>query len=65
MPLGQALGTDEAALLRQVTAEPDEAARVALLAADLEQAVDPERRLPAAGSPGWPGSPRRTGPCGG
>ena len=48
VPLGQALGTDEAALMRQVTAEPDEAARVALLAAALEQAVDPERRLPAA-----------------
>jgi AraC-like DNA-binding protein len=48
VPLGQALGTDEAALLRQVTAEPGEAARVALLAAALEQAVDPERRLPAA-----------------
>ncbi|MGI8450149.1 MAG: helix-turn-helix domain-containing protein [Streptosporangiaceae bacterium] len=48
VPLGQALGTDEAALLRQVAAEPDEAARVALLAAALEQAVDPQRRLPAA-----------------
>jgi AraC-like DNA-binding protein len=48
VPLGQALGTDEAELLRQMTAEPDEAARVALLAAALEQAVDPERRLPAA-----------------
>jgi AraC-like DNA-binding protein len=48
VPLGQALGTDEAALVRQVTAEPDEAARVALLAAALEQAVDPERTLPAA-----------------
>jgi AraC-like DNA-binding protein len=47
VPLGQALGTDEAALLRQVTAEPDEAARVALLAAALERAVDPERREPA------------------
>jgi AraC-like DNA-binding protein len=47
VPLGQALGTDEAALLRQVSAEPDEAARVALLAAALEQAVDPERREPA------------------
>jgi AraC-like DNA-binding protein len=44
VPLGQALGTDEAVLLRQVTAEPGEAARVALLAAALEQAVDPERR---------------------
>jgi AraC-like DNA-binding protein len=47
VPLGQALGTDEAVLLRQVTAEPDEAARIALLAAALEQAVDPERRGPA------------------
>jgi AraC-like DNA-binding protein len=47
VPLGQALSTDEAVLLRQVTAEPDEAARVALLAAALEQAVDPERRDPA------------------
>ena len=47
VPLGQALGTDEVVLLRQVTAEPDEAARVALLAAALEQAVDPERREPA------------------
>ena len=48
VPLGQALGADEAALLAQVAGEPDEAARVALLAAVLEQAVDPERRLPAA-----------------
>jgi AraC-like DNA-binding protein len=48
VPLGQALGTDEAALLAQVTAGPDEAARVAVLAAALEQAVDPRRRLPAA-----------------
>jgi len=45
--LGPALGTDEAVLLRQVTAEPDEAARVALLAGALEQAVDPDRREPA------------------
>ena len=30
-----------------MTAEPDEAARVALLATALEQAVDPERREPA------------------
>ena len=48
VPLGQALGTDEAALLRQVTAGPDEAARVALLEAALEHAVDPERKVPAA-----------------
>ena len=47
VPLGQALGIDEAGLLRQVTAEPDEAARVALLAAALEQAVVPERQEPA------------------
>ena len=48
VPLGQALGTDEAALLRQVTAEPDEAARVALLEAALGHVVDPERKVPAA-----------------
>lgn len=47
VPLGQALGVDEAVLLRQVSAEPDEAARVALLAGALEQAVDPDRREPA------------------
>ena len=43
VPLGEAIGADEAALLRQVAAEPDEAARVGLLAAVLERAVDPER----------------------
>ena len=48
VPLGQALGTDEAALLRRVTAGPDEAARVALLEAALEHAVNPERKVPAA-----------------
>jgi AraC-like DNA-binding protein len=48
VPLGQALATDEAALLAQVTAGPDEAARVAVLAAALEQAVDSQRLLPAA-----------------
>ena len=48
VPLGQALGADDAALLAEVTAEPDEAARVAVLAAALERAVDPQRRLPAA-----------------
>jgi AraC-like DNA-binding protein len=48
VPLGQALAADEAALVGQVTAEPDEAARVALLAAALEQAVDAGRRPPAA-----------------
>jgi AraC-like DNA-binding protein len=47
VPLGQALGLDEAVLLRRVSAEPDEAARVALLAGALEQAVDPDRREPA------------------
>ncbi len=48
VPLGRALGTDEGALLREVAAEPGEAARVALLEAALERAVDPDRRLPAA-----------------
>ncbi|MGH3068438.1 MAG: helix-turn-helix domain-containing protein [Streptosporangiaceae bacterium] len=47
VPLGQALGSNEDVLLRQVTAGPDEASRVALLAAALEQAVDPERKVPA------------------
>jgi AraC-like DNA-binding protein len=43
VPLGPAIGTDEAALLRQVDAEPEEAARVGLLAAALERAVQPGR----------------------
>jgi AraC-like DNA-binding protein len=43
VPLGAAIGIDEAALLRQVTGGPDEATRVGLLAAALEQAVDPDR----------------------
>ena len=47
VPLGQAIGVDGAALLRRITAEPDEAARVTLLAAALEQAVIAER-VPAA-----------------
>ena len=48
VPLGPAIDADEAALVRQVAAEPDEAARVALLAAALERAVDPDRAGPAA-----------------
>ena len=48
VPLGPAIGTDEDALVRQVAAEPDEAAQVALLATALERAVDPERTGPAA-----------------
>lgn len=48
VPLGEAIGADEAALLGQVTGEPDEASRVGLLAAALEQAVDPQRLLPAS-----------------
>ncbi|HEY2285312.1 MAG TPA: helix-turn-helix domain-containing protein [Streptosporangiaceae bacterium] len=43
VPLGQAIGTDEPALLRALVAEPDEAARAARLAQALEQAVDPAR----------------------
>jgi len=43
VPLGEAIGVDEAALLGQITAEPEEAARVALLAAALAGAVRPER----------------------
>jgi len=48
VPLGQAISVGEAALLRQVASEPDEAARVGLLAAALEQAVHPELVLPAS-----------------
>jgi AraC-like DNA-binding protein len=43
VPLGQAIGTDEPALLRALMAEPDEAARAGRLARALEQAVDPGR----------------------
>jgi AraC-like DNA-binding protein len=43
VPLGAAIGTDEAALLREVVGGPDEATRVSLLAAALERAVDPDR----------------------
>jgi hypothetical protein len=48
VPLGPAIGADEAALLRRVASEPAEAAQVAILAAALEQAVDPQRAGPAA-----------------
>jgi AraC-like DNA-binding protein len=43
VPLGPAIGVDEAALVGQLVREPAEAARVEILAAALEQAVDPER----------------------
>lgn len=43
VPLGQAVSVDEPALLRQVGSERQEAARVELLAAALERAVDPGR----------------------
>ena len=46
--LGQAVGVDDAALTEAITSEPDEAARVGVLAAALEQAVDPERVQPAS-----------------
>jgi AraC-like DNA-binding protein len=48
VPLGGAIGIDDAALLRQIEGEPDESARVGLLAAALEQAVNPQRAGPAA-----------------
>ncbi|MHB1738748.1 MAG: hypothetical protein ACYCXA_04550, partial [Actinomycetes bacterium] len=47
VPLGEPIGVDEAALLREVDGAPDEAARVTALAAALERAVNP-RRLPPA-----------------
>ncbi len=43
VPLGPAIGVDEAHLLSAIRAQPDEAARVALLAAQLEPSVDPVR----------------------
>jgi AraC-like DNA-binding protein len=47
VPLGGAIGVPEAALVDQITAAPDEAARAGLLAAALERAVDPRRAGPA------------------
>jgi AraC-like DNA-binding protein len=47
VPLGPAIGADDGALLREIVAEPDEDARVRLLAAALERAVDPQRAVPA------------------
>ena len=43
VPLGQGIAVDGAALLASVVAEPDEEARVGLLAAALEQAVQPDQ----------------------
>jgi AraC-like DNA-binding protein len=43
VPLGQAIGCDEPALLRAMVAEPDEAARAGLLAGVLSRAVDPDK----------------------
>jgi AraC-like DNA-binding protein len=48
VPLGEAISVDEAALIDQMLGQPEEAARVEMLAAALEQAVDPERVTPAS-----------------
>ncbi|HEY7430826.1 MAG TPA: helix-turn-helix domain-containing protein [Streptosporangiaceae bacterium] len=48
VPLGEAIAVDGAALLARVVAEPDEAARIGLLAAALEQALVPDRVGPAS-----------------
>lgn len=48
VPLGQAIAVDESVLLAEITGEPAEAARVALLAAALARAVIGERAAPAA-----------------
>jgi AraC-like DNA-binding protein len=48
VPLGQAVGVDEAGLVRRITGERDEAARVGLLTAALERAVHPRRVGPAS-----------------
>ena len=47
VPLGPAIGADEPALLRELAAESDQAARAARLARVLERAVDPSRAGPA------------------
>jgi AraC-like DNA-binding protein len=43
VPLGEGIAVEDAALIRRIVAEPEEAARVGLLAGALEQALDPER----------------------
>jgi AraC-like DNA-binding protein len=48
VPLGQAISADEAALIDQMLGQPEEAARVEMLAVALEQAVDPEQVTPAS-----------------
>jgi AraC-like DNA-binding protein len=48
VPLGQAISLDEAALIDRMLGQPEEAARVEMLAAALEAAVDPERVTPAS-----------------
>jgi AraC-like DNA-binding protein len=48
VPLGQAVSVDEAALIGLMLGQPEEAARVGMLAAALEQAVDLERVIPAS-----------------
>lgn len=45
--LGRAIGADEAALLRHVVTQPDEASRVVALAYFLEQALKPQRTAAA------------------
>ena len=47
VPLGQAIGLDEADLVRRISAEPGEEARAGLLADALERAVRPERAAAA------------------
>jgi AraC-like DNA-binding protein len=48
VPLGQAISLDEAALIDRMLGQHEEAARVEMLAAALEAAVDPERVTPAS-----------------
>jgi AraC-like DNA-binding protein len=48
VPLGEAIATDGEALLARIVAAPDEAARIGLLAAALEQALQPGRLEPAS-----------------
>jgi AraC-like DNA-binding protein len=49
VPLGQAISLDEAGLLRRITAEPGEKARVGLLAGALERVLERVAGQPAGG----------------
>ncbi len=47
VPLGQAVGTDDTALVENIRSTDDELAKVSILRHALEAAVDPDRAEPA------------------